>query len=127
MRRKALPQKNTLLKNAQANAESIFSKRVFFSPPNKSTLPFFTNLFFPTHGFSCNRTDTASNVNRFGQSVCKLDTTLLRTDRRATDNMRLASCGVTCLNSSAVFQITFCAWLTVLCPEIPHERQAQKR
>jgi len=29
------PQKNTLLKNAQANAESIFFKRVFFSPPRE--------------------------------------------------------------------------------------------
>ena len=38
-----------------------------------------------------------------------------------------ASCGVKCLISSAVFQINFSAWLTVLCPEIPHERQAQKR
>ena len=47
--------------------------------------------------------------------------------RIATANMRLASCGVTCLNSSAVFQINFSAGLTVLCPEIPHERQAQKR
>ena len=28
-------QKNTLLKNAQANAEGIFFKRVFFSPPKK--------------------------------------------------------------------------------------------
>ena len=42
-------------------------------------------------------------------------------------NMRLASCGVKCLNSSAVFQINFGAVLTVLCPEIPHERQAQDR
>ena len=41
--------------------------------------------------------------------------------------MRLASCGVKCLNSSAVFQINFSAGLTVLCSEIPHERQAQKR
>lgn len=32
MKRKALTQKNTLLKNAQANAESNFFKRVFFSP-----------------------------------------------------------------------------------------------
>ncbi len=47
--------------------------------------------------------------------------------RIATANMRLASCGVTCLNSSAVFQINFSAGLTVLCPEIPNERQAQKR
>ena len=49
------------------------------------------------------------------------------TDRRPTGNMGLASCGVTCLNSSSVFQINFIAGLTVLCHEIPHERQAQKR
>jgi hypothetical protein len=42
-------------------------------------------------------------------------------------NMGLASCGVTCLNSSSVFQNNFSAGLTVLCPENPHERQAQKR
>jgi len=42
-------------------------------------------------------------------------------------NMGLASCGVKCLNLSVVFQINFSAVLTVLCPEIPHERQAQKR
>jgi len=44
-----------------------------------------------------------------------------------TGNMGLASCGVTCLNSSEVFQINFGAGLTVLCPENPHERQAAKR
>ena len=50
-----------------------------------------------------------------------------RTDRRPTGNMGLASCGVKCLNSSVVFQINFSAGLTVLYPETPHERQAQKR
>lgn len=40
--------------------------------------------------------------------------------------MRLASCGVMCLNSSEVFQINFSAGLTFLCPEIQHQRQAQK-
>ena len=50
-----------------------------------------------------------------------------RWTRTPAGNMRLASCGVTCLNSSSVFQINFSAVLTVLCPEIPHERQAQKR
>lgn len=44
-----------------------------------------------------------------------------------TGNMRLASCGVKCLNSSSVFQLGFSARLTVLFSEIPHERQAQKR
>jgi hypothetical protein len=50
-----------------------------------------------------------------------------RTDRTPAGNMRLASCGVKCLHSSSVFQINFSAGLTVLCSEIPHERQAQKR
>ena len=44
-----------------------------------------------------------------------------------TGNMRLASCGVKCSNSSLVFQLGFSAGLTVLCPEIPHECQAPKR
>lgn len=44
-----------------------------------------------------------------------------------TANMRLASCGVKWLNSSSVFQINFSSELTVLSPEIPHERQAPKR
>jgi len=34
--KKALTQKNTLLKNAQANAEGNFFKRVFFLPPEKT-------------------------------------------------------------------------------------------
>ena len=88
------PQKNTLLKNAKTNAKGNFFKRVFFSPPNKSTLPFFTNLFFLTHGFSFNRTVSASNLNILGQSVSKLDSPLLRAERRASANkMFLQWCG----------------------------------
>jgi len=90
MKRKALTQKNTLLKNAQANAASNFFKRVFFSPPQKEiqiiffpTLRFFNFFFQRTVR---NRTDIALNVNRFEQSVCGLQTTHLRTERRATDN-----------------------------------------
>lgn len=48
-------------------------------------------------------------------------------NRNTHHNMRLASCGVKCLNSSSVFQIKFSAGLTVLCSAIPHERQAPKR
>src|SRR5690606_6054594 len=50
-----------------------------------------------------------------------------RWTRTPAGNMRLASCGVKCLNLSAVFQINFSAGLTVLSPEIPHERQAANR
>jgi hypothetical protein len=42
-------------------------------------------------------------------------------------NITYTQAGVSCLNSSSVFQINFSAGLTVLFPEIPHERQAQKR
>jgi len=42
-------------------------------------------------------------------------------------NTRLASCGVTCIHSSSVFQSGFCGKLTGLRSEIPHERQAWER
>lgn len=44
---KSHPQKNTLLKNAQANAESNFFKRVFFSPTQEEI----QIIFFPTLRF----------------------------------------------------------------------------
>ena len=68
-----------------------FFKRVFFSPTRKEIqiifspiLRFFNYLFFQRTVL--NLTDSASNVGNFGQSVCKLDSTHLRTERRATDN-----------------------------------------
>ena len=73
----------------------------------------------------------ANAQTKTGQRVCLFQRTINRqTDDRKegrTANMGLASCGVKCLNSSAFLQINFSAGLTVLCPEIPHERQAQKR
>jgi hypothetical protein len=86
MNKKANAQKNTLLKNAQAKAESTFFKRVFFSPPKDS--PFlFLQIYFSHHTDSVrNRTDSASNLNRFGERVCKLETTLLWADSRASGN-----------------------------------------
>ncbi len=52
---------------------------------------------------------------------------MTRMPKKPTANTRLASCGVTCLNSGSVFQLDFCAGLTVLFSEIPHERQAWER
>jgi hypothetical protein len=76
--------------------------------------------FFATHNRHKNSwTETAKIFTDNGLTMAE--------DRRPAYNMRLASCGVKCLNSSSVFQINFSAGLTVLCPEIPHERQAQKR
>jgi len=90
--KKAHTQKNTLLKNAQANAEGNFFKRVFFSPAQEEF--FSTQILFyffsPTHGFTANTTSCASNVNRFGQSVCGLQTVVLRGNSRAAANIKLS-------------------------------------
>ena len=110
MERKANAQKNTLLKNAQANAASIFFKKVFFSPIQENffpTLPFLIKLFFPTHGFTANTNSCASNENRFEQSVCGLQTKRLRTDRRASANSGFKKLAVQWLNEVQFFNQTF--------------------
>ncbi len=125
---KSHPQKNTLLKNAQGNAKSNFFKRVFFSPTQEEFFPPLFFLFFFRHrtGLVLNSTDSASNVNLFGQSACKLDTTPLRTDRRASGNTGLAKVAVQCsadtfvVNQSLVLRINICG-------ENRHLRQARKR
>ena len=92
MSRKALTQKNTLLKAAEANAATKAFKRVFFSPPQENFLPplfFLIKLFSPTHGLSANTNSCASNVNRFVETVCGLQTTPLRTNSTAAANIRL--------------------------------------
>ena len=89
---KANPQKNTLLKNAQANAESNFFKRVFFSSTQEKFLPallFLIKLFSPPHGLTANSTDTASNVNRFVDSVCGHQTVVLRGESMAAHNRKI--------------------------------------
>ena len=84
-------QKNTLLKNAQPNAEGNFFKRVFFSPPKKKMPTHFKkrNLFFSPHGFTANTNSCASNVNRFVETVCELRADVLRMNSRAAHNIRL--------------------------------------
>jgi hypothetical protein len=111
--------KNTLLQAATSNAETKACKRVFFSPPQKSTLPFFTNLFFPPHGFTANTTNCASNVNRFEQSVCNLDPTGLRTGRRASANKGLKEMAGEVVNQTFVHLINSCGRLTVCASKPP--------
>lgn len=88
--RKALTQKNTLLKNAQANAESNFFKRVFFSPTQEEFFPsllFLIKLFRHRTGFMLNLTNNASKLNRFGVSfVLTSDSDDIRQKRRASAN-----------------------------------------
>lgn len=87
--RNSHPQKNTLLKNAEANAKGNLFKRVFFSPTQDFFLPtllFLIKLFSPTHGLTANSNSCAFNVNPFVESVCGHWMTPLRTDRRASAN-----------------------------------------
>jgi hypothetical protein len=124
MKRKSHPQKNTLLKNTASPRTTIFFKRVFISPTQEEiqiiffpTLRFFNYLFF--HRTLRNWTDTASIVGNFGQSVCKLDTTHLRTDRRATDNKGLKEMAGEVVNQTFVLLINGCGRLTVRASKPP--------
>lgn len=87
------PTKNTLLQFAQGNSiNPKLQESIFSSTQNRNS-----NYFSPTlrcFNFFCqltvrNRTDSTSIVGNFGQSVSKLDTTQLRTDRRATYNKQI--------------------------------------
>ncbi len=68
-----------------------------------------------------NWTDNASIVDKFGQSVSKLDTKYLRTDRRASANTGLAKVAVQCsadtfvVNQSLVLRINICGENRHLC------------
>lgn len=123
MRRKAYTQKNTLLKNAEANTKGIFFKRVFFSLPKRIPNYFFFTLRFFSYSFFqrtvCNWTDSTSNVNLFGQSGSKLDTTHLRSDRRATDNKGLKEMAGEVVNQTFVLLINSCGRLTVRASKPP--------
>ena len=103
-------QKNTLLKNAQANAASNFFKRVFFSPTQEEFFPPLFFLFFFTHrtGSLQNRTDSVSNVNRFmDRFVGNSDSHELRTGRRASGNKGFKKLAVQWLNQVQFSNQTF--------------------
>ena len=66
-----------------ATLKPKLAREYFFLPPKKNFfLPFLflIKLFFPTHGFTTNSNSCASNVNRFEQSACGLQTVVLRSD-----------------------------------------------
>jgi len=87
---KSHPQKNTLLKNAQATAASNFFKRVFFSPAQEEFYYFFSTLRCLNFFFNrtvLNLTDRTFIINRFlDRFVQTFDMTHLRTERRASGN-----------------------------------------
>jgi hypothetical protein len=88
----------------------------------------FFKISFPSKNFK--KANPQTDTKTFGQLVAKINTDKgceTRKTRTPGHNSRLASCGVTCLNSSAVLLLGFSGKLTVKCSEIPHERQAANR
>lgn len=85
--------KNTLLQAATSQPTSQSLQESIFSPSQEKL----KNKKFPSlqknktsfHRTVRTLTDTALNVNRFGQSVCGLDTANLQTDSRAAHNRKL--------------------------------------
>lgn len=69
--------KNTLLQFAQGNRTNQKLQESIFSPTQKRNSNFFSPTLrcfnFFSHRTVRNRTDIASNVNRFVESVCGLD------------------------------------------------------
>ena len=107
MNKKSQRTKNTLLQVAQGNRTNQNLQESIFSPTqeklkNKKSPPLQKNKT------SCHRTvqtltDTASNVNFFGQSVCGLVTSTHRTDRRASGNSGFKKLAVQWLNEHLCF------------------------
>ncbi len=80
---------HTLLQAATSQPTNQSLQESVIVPPNKKL---FSKNFPPFKKIKNTQrtvlilTDTTSNVNRFGQSVCKLDRTHLRTDSTAAAN-----------------------------------------
>jgi hypothetical protein len=114
--------KNTLLKKRTSQRyKQFYLREYFFSHPRKlfSHPSFLINLFSLPTGFVSNRTDIASYVNTYGQSVCKLDTTHLQTDRRASANKGLKEMAGEVVNQTFVHLINSCGMLTVRASKPP--------
>ena len=102
-----LPTKNTLLQFAQGNRTSQKLLESIFSPPQEKL----KNKIFPTlqknkttyHRTVQTLTDTALNENTFKNSGCKLYTSTLRTDKRASGNSGFKKLAVQWLNEHLCF------------------------
>ncbi len=84
------PTKNTLLQAAASQPTKQSLQESIFSPTQEKLknkkIPTLQKIKTSFHRTEQTLTDIAMNVNCFGQSVFKLDTTILRTDRRASGN-----------------------------------------
>jgi hypothetical protein len=130
MKRKANAQKNTLLQFAQSNrTNQKLQESIFSSTQEKLKIKKFPTLQKNKTSFHRTMqtlTDIALNVNRFGQSEFRLDTSPLRTDRRASGNTGLAKVAVQCSADTFVVNQTLVHRINI-CGENRHLRQARNR
>ena len=121
MKMKSPHTKNTLFQFAQGNRTNQKLQESIFSPTQEKL----KNKKFPAlqkNKTSCHRTvltltDNALNVNRFEKSVCRLDTSTLRTDRRASGNSGFKKLAVQWLIEVQFFNQTL-VQVDSLCSEI---------
>jgi len=120
--------KYTLKNRTMSTLKPKFLREYFFSHARRIfSLPsFLKNLLPPTHGLIRNPTLTVFEVNRSVDSVCRLDTTPLRTDRRASGNKVLPKAGLNGFDWAFVQGSTFVLRLN-FCAKNPRLRQYPKR
>jgi hypothetical protein len=111
---------HTLPSRTSRHTSQNLAKSVLF--PTQKEIQFFFSL--PSEKIKTPDTQTNTTKTEKLNNDNGLQTRWTRTQ---AGNSGFASCGVNCFNSSVVFQFNFSAGLTVLCPEIPHERKAAKR
>ena len=104
---KSLHTKNTLLQFAQGNRTNQKLQESIFSPSqeklkNKKS-PSLQKNKTSFHRTVQTLTDTDLNANCFEKSGCKLDTSTLRTDRRASGNSTYKKLAVQWLNEALCF------------------------
>lgn len=109
--------------NLTAYNANAFALTFAFAPSHTGNASKAKRECKPTHTkvqtFVQTLTDITLNVNRFGQSVCELQTTHLRTDRRATDNKGLKEMAGEVVNQTFVHLINSNGRLTVCASKPP--------
>ena len=107
--------------------------QVRYNQPQQAAIAFVISKMIE-YGYPVSEIDKVSNsilhaqnayINKENMKLVRLVNRMNRRGEHVSDG--IIKQFVSLANSSAVFHINFSAWLTVLCPEIPHERQAQKR
>ena len=111
---------HTLPSRTSRHSSQNLAKSVLF--PTQEEIQFFFSL--PSEKIKT--PDTQTNPTKTAK-LNKDNGLQTRWTRTPAGNTRFASCGVTCLHSSSVFQLGFSGRLTVLCSENPHERKAWER